>query len=743
LQHTELKTLKGEIDKIIMFREDTCYGVLVIKGESELGGAIKTQEKLVGNFPGVQISKGLKIEVEGYYQQHVLYGVQFAVKSARNILPDTSKGLQKYIMDFVPFIGPVYSKKIVEYFGKDLIDILNTGSDNLYDVAGVPIRSLDNLKFEWSQNIKLRDLRIFLSKFGISTYLAEYLYDTLGEDALTQVQENPYALLNMEENIGFKKIDNIALTIGIDIESVKRKKAILLYILTKDILVKGHLYLPLDEQLLKKELRKFFKKFAIHPFVVDNEDICDLLKHMQEEDKTVIISRGADNQLCAYSKLFFTVESAAAMHFSGLIVDAKRHTAGDLFPGWQGVLSSILGTSGHLLQVDQRSAIEHFIESPFSVLSGLPGTGKSFVVSLIARICQFYGLSPIVLAPTGKAAKRVSEMSGLEASTIHRFLGYARSHWKYNEHNQLSVPLVIVDECSMIDIPLFYRLVSGVTDVKRMIFVGDTEQLPPVGPGNVFKDLISLADTEYKAYTHLTEIFRQAQHSGIVQNAHAISKGKPLNFGYADCKFFECSDPDKVVGIIKKTALQLHGAGLSVQVLSPRYGSQVGVESLNDCLRNAFNTNRANINVGTDKFFRVGDRVIITKNDYDLNVFNGEQGVIIDFCDILNEFTIDMQDDRNIKMSVEKAYDRLLCSYCITVHKAQGSEFDVVIFPFMNMFQNQLRRDLFYTALTRAKKYCVICGEVSALQSAVGNRYFEERRHNFLYRIRKSLFLDV
>jgi len=691
--------LSGIIERITYVNEENGFTVAKIKsaGFPEL-------ITVVGSMPAVSV--GATVRLKGEWKVDSRYGRQFSAVEYTETVPATVAGIEKYLgSGLIKGIGPVNARRIVRTFGLDTLQVIEEEPDKLTEVEGIGPRRVDMIKEAWQEQKEIKNVMLFLQSHGVSTAFAVKIYKTYKDQSIQIVQENPYRLADDIWGIGFRTADIIAQKLGFDKNSVERCRSGILYVLN-ELSNEGHCFAHREE--LVRETEKILE--------LVRENINPALDRLIL-DRSVIIE-GED---MVYLPPFYFSETGAARRIKEIISHHSKFHIDDV----EGLIGQVEKECGIVYDNVQRDAIKAAVEARFMVLTGGPGTGKTTTTLAIIRAFQKMGAVILQAAPTGRAARRMTETTGMEAKTVHRLLEYKPPEGcRKNEDNPLECDLLIVDETSMVDIILFYNLLKAVPDDAAVILVGDADQLPSVGAGNVLNDIIA---SGVARVVKLQRIFRQALGSMIVTNAHRINRGEfPVLKGGKNSDFFfvEEDDPAKIPGVIRDlcaTRLPAYygvDAIDDIQVLSPMQRGETGAFNLNQQLQEALNPQTLSIKYGGVRF-GVNDKVMQIKNNYDKNVFNGDIGRISG---------ID-QEDRTVVIKFDDSFieydysdlDELVLAYAITIHKSQGSEYKIVVAPFSTQHYMMLQRNLLYTCVTRAKNVAVLVGSKKALAMAVNN----------------------
>ncbi len=699
------ENLEGTIDQIVYYNPDNGYAVFRFVPE---GGEKLT---LIGTFP--PLSPGEVLRVSGRFEMNPRFGRQLRVESFIPVLPSSVKGIEKFLSSgLVKGIGPVLARRIVKEFGPQTIDIISREPDRLCEVEGVGEVKIKEVKKSWAENQHIRDLIIFLQEHGVSTSIATKIHRQYGERSFHVLKRNPYQLCLDIWGIGFKTADQIALKLGMDPASVERVKAFLLYLLEKDT-EQGHIFSYQEE--LEESCRK---ELGVEEDRV-RAGLAEIIR-----DKLAAIEKNAERTAVYLPALHNAEENVAR-----LLLEFGVSPSPVLPSDAEKTIASVEAELGMQFSARQREAVGECFERNILVITGGPGTGKTTIVRAIVAVCSSLNQSVLLAAPTGRAAKRLAEATGVEAKTIHRTLEFnpKKGSFKRNERRPLTADILIVDESSMIDLPLMDSLLRAVPRGMRLILVGDKDQLPSVGPGNLLHDIIASGKV---GVVTLDEIFRQEQGSLIVQNAHRVNQGLRLIFPQrddpeADFYFLPHQDEEKAFRTIMSLCcfniprkLGLPALSPQIQVISPMYKGKCGVDSLNLELQARLNPRSEGLKVGTREF-RVRDKVMQVRNNYDKEIFNGDIGVIVHIDKPNYRLLVDF-DGRHVGFEKDELND-IIPAYAVSVHKSQGSEYQAVVMPLLTQHYIMLQRNLFYTALTRAKKLSVIVGSFKALHIAIKN----------------------
>ncbi len=693
-----MEHLRCVVERITYQNAENGYTVLkvAVKNAADLVTA-------VGIMPDTHV--GSVLLLEGFWKNDSKYGKQFSVVKFEETLPATVYGIEKYLgSGLIKGVGPKFARRIVEKFGKDTLDVIEDDPDRLLEVNGIGTTRVERIKTSWVEQKEIKNIMLFLQSHEVSTAHATKIFKTYGSDSITVVKENPYRLADDIWGIGFKTADTIAQKLGIEKNRFIRLRSGLLYTLNK-LSENGHCY-ALRDQLIQT---------AVQLLEVEGGELEATLDELLRTDDVV---RDED---AIYLPAFYYSELGCAKHLAKLMV-SDRNVQLTLDSGQQ---EESTGADQVVYNEIQQQAITTAITSKVMILTGGPGTGKTTTTLGIIHAYKNAGMTVTLAAPTGRAAKRMSEATGMEAKTIHRLLEYKPPEgYQKNEDNPLEGDVLILDECSMIDVMLMYHLLKAVPDSMTLIFVGDIDQLPSVGAGNVLRDMI---DSKVIPVVTLTQIFRQAQGSRIIMNAHRINQGKPIDMrGGADADFFfaerETNEEtaDLVVKFCTKNLPSYYHADMfeDIQVLTPMQRGVCGAVNLNQLLQEAMNPTDVFLRRGTTQY-RLHDKVMQIKNNYDKEVFNGDIGRITKVDTFERELAVTF-DGREVIYDISEL-DELVLAYATTIHKAQGSEYPIVVMPFTMSHYVMLQRNLLYTGVTRAKKILVMIGEKKAVSYAIRN----------------------
>ena len=713
-------TLRGTLERVVFHNEDTGWTVLRMKVQGKADPV-----SVVGVMSGPQ--PGIGLLVTGQWVNDARFGRQLKMERYETVLPATLEGIRHYLgSGLIKGIRQTLARRIVEEFGEATFAILDEDPDQLSRVKGISTRMVSDIKQAWAEHKGIRDLIMFLQPHGVSTSYAVRIFRHYGAEALDVVRENPYRLAMDIHGIGFITADGVALKLGLSRDSDLRVEAGLLYVLRK-LTDEGNCFFPYEELVHRTS----------DELGVETELVRQCLDSLPLEERVVLENLVDDNGedfRAVYLSRFHHYESNIAYYFKRLLRSPKSAR----FEDPEGLLSKVKRVLPIELAEEQEEAALASLTGKVLVVTGGPGTGKTTVINAIIKLFQDKRSKVLLAAPTGRAAKRMSETSGEEAKTIHRLLEYSPKEdgFARNEDNPLACGLLVVDEASMLDTMLMYHLLKAVPLGATLVLVGDVNQLPSVGPGNVLKDVIKSGAVNV---VELTQVFRQAAASEIIVNAHLINQGEvpslaPPSQGLSDFYFIRQDDPeraaDMVVELVRDHIPRRFGLNPvdDIQVLTPMHKGAAGVGNLNARLQAALNRQEKKIQRG-ERQYKLDDKVMQIRNNYDKDVFNGDIGRICYLDPEEREITVRFED-RNVLYSYEEM-DEIIPAYAISVHKSQGSEYPAVVLPVLTQHYMLLQRNLLYTGVTRGKKLVILVGSPKAMHMAVGNNKMH-KRHTWL-----------
>ena len=732
------ESVTGYIDHIIFRNEDNGYTVMVLKG-------VEGEDELtcVGSFP--VITQGASVEATGKYIQHPVYGKQFQAEFLTEKMPEDALAMERYLgSGAIKGIGAALAGRIVRHFGGDTLRIVEEEPERLAEIKGISEKKAREIAAQIEEKADMRKAMIFLQKYGISLNLGAKIYQKYGDSVYSVLQENPYRLAEDISGVGFKIADEIAYRIGIHTDSDYRIRSGMLYTLLQAT-GEGHIYLPKEE---------LFQR-ASQLLGVDSSYMEKHLMDLSMDRK--IIQKECDGEILVYPAQYYYLELNTARMLEELNV---------LCPEDEKLMErrivQIEKETGTVLEEMQKKAVKEAASHGLFILTGGPGTGKTTTINAIIRFFEGEGADLRLAAPTGRAAKRMTETTGVEAQTIHRLLELSGMpeddregqavHFERNAENPLETEVIIIDEMSMVDIHLMHSLLMAVTAGTRLILVGDENQLPSVGPGNVLRDIIR---SEQFPVVELKKIFRQASESDIVVNAHKINQGEQvvLDNKSRDFFFLKRYDADIIIRVLialiqEKLPRYVEARPFDIQVLTPMRKGLLGVERLNGILQRYLNPpseQKKEREVGQG-LFREGDKVMQIRNNYQLEweirgkygipvdqgvgVFNGDTGILKTINEFAETAEVEFEDGRCAEYSF-KQLDELELAYAVTIHKSQGSEYPAVVIPLLSGPKMLLNRNLLYTAVTRARKCVTVVGSEETFREMINNEK-QQRRYSSL-----------
>ena len=709
--------IKGQLKRITYHNQENAYTIAKMKVEGR-----HDLVTVVGNL--LSVSPGEVLKLKGEWHNHPKFGEQFKISSYESVIPATVKGIEKYLgSGLIKGIGPVMAKRLVAKFGIETLQVIETDTKRLAEVDGIGDKRIEMIQKAWDDQKEIREVMVWLQGNGVSPTYGAKIYKQYGRESVQIVQQNPYRLATDIFGIGFITADKIAEQIGIAKDSLIRADAGILYVLHQ-LSDDGHVYYPyeplIDEcnKILGVErdiIVKAIGAIALEKKIII-EDLC------QEEYK--------ENNKAVYLAKFHVCEVGIASRLKALMQYQKNLRAFDRDKAIEWVQQELKIQ----LAENQQQAVKEAIDKKVMVVTGGPGTGKTTIINSIIKIHEKLGKRVLLSAPTGRAAKRMSEATGHEAKTIHRLLEFSpkEGRFKKNEDTPLNADLIVIDETSMVDTILMYGFLKAVPREATLILVGDVDQLPSVGAGNVLKDII---DSGAIPTVRLNEIFRQAKESMIIVNAHRINRGEmpwftPQSNQPQDFFFFQIEEPEKalekIIELCKDKIPQKFGFKPidDIQVLTPMHRGVVGSANLNQELQKQLNPQQDEF-VLSGKTLKIGDKVMQIRNNYDKEVFNGDIGKIMRHDKEQHEVVVNY-DGRAVPYEYTEL-DEIVHAYAVSVHKSQGSEYPVVVIPIMTQHYMLLQRNLIYTGITRGKKLVVLVGTKKALAIAIKNNKPQKR----------------
>lgn len=757
-----MDTVTGYVDHIIYQNKENGYAVVALVTEEE-------ELVCVGSFHTIET--GETLELEGNFVEHPLYGMQLKVEQAQRVQPDDETSMVRYLgSGAIKGVGESLAARIVKKFGRDSFRVIEEEPERLAEIKGISERKAREIAEQMLEKKDVREAYVFLQKYGISNTLAVKIFNRYGMELYGIMKENPYKLAEDIDGIGFKKADEIAAKVGIHTDSDFRVRSGIMYALFQAA-GEGHTYLP-DGILMKR---------TAELLMLREEVIALQLSNLAMDKKLVIKKAGEEKRIYASSYYYAELNCARMLHDLNIMVsdtgaEGQKETEELKI---KRLLQELEKEQGIILDDLQKRAVLQSVRSGVMILSGGPGTGKTTTINTIIRYFEAEGMDILLAAPTGRAAKRMTEATGYEARTIHRLLEIngamegssakpeedstwqkegKRAQFERNEENPLETDVVIIDEMSMVDIHLFKSLLSAVSVGTRLIMVGDVDQLPSVGPGQVLQDLIN---SRAFPVVILKRIFRQAGESDIVVNAHKINRGEEIELNNKSMDFFFLERKD--VNVIYKHMIQLireklppyvNAGPYDIQVLTPMRKGNLGVEVLNGILQQYLNPpdgKKKEHRLG-ERLFREGDKVMQIKNNYQIpwevvskygisvdsgmGIFNGDMGIITKIDEASSLLEVEYDEHRRAEYSFS-GLDEIELAYAVTIHKSQGSEYPAVLLPIMNGPKPLLNRNLLYTAVTRAKKCVTILGSRETLREMIQNEKQHRRYTSLCDRIKE------
>lgn len=730
-----METISGTVERITFRNDENGYTVAKISPDKPQPGAMARDGTItvVGVMPELNI--GEAVEFSGDWFNDPRWGTQFRSEMVRPVPPTTLIGIVNYLSSgIVKGIGPRTAERIVDHFGLETLNILERDPERIKEVPGLKLNLANDLIAAWAENQVTRKTMIFLQGYGVSSKMAVRIIDEYGSETVQKVKDNPYKLADEVFGIGFIKADVIAQKMGIEVDDPHRIQAGLTFALNR-LATEGNTFVPRDMLLNRAAELLKVDHLVLLDAVLEKELQADNLKHEP------FIGADQTPLQAIYLPLYYYSEVGSAKRLHNMAKSPSSMAAVWKKKDWPKFLKQLAKQNNVNLTEQQQGAVQAALTSKVSVLTGGPGTGKTTTLQMVINALLAEGRTFRLASPTGRAAKRLSEATGQDAMTIHRMLGFMpQGGFEYDEDDPLDGDMFIIDETSMLDLVLFYNLLKAIKPESHLMLVGDVDQLPSVGAGNVLRDVI---DSGIAHVTRLETIFRQSEDSLIVLNAHRVNSGDMpyINNKSLDFFFFREEDPEAaaelVVDIVRNRMPSRFGIDPlnDIQVIVPMYRGPIGVDALNVALQAALNSGgryRPEKKV-MGRLFRAGDKVLQTKNNYEKEVFNGDIGRIEHIDEDDNRLEVSF-DGRIVEYDTQEA-EQLIHGYAITVHRSQGGEYPFVVMPLMAQHYMMLQRNLLYTGITRAKRTVVLVGTERAVAMAVQNNKVAERFSGLLRRL--------
>lgn len=723
-----MQKIEGEVRQVYYFNEESGWAVFDLEEDSHSHSDV---HKVTGSI--YEVYQGLRLTVEGEHVTHPKYGKSFRISSYRVEDPTSLAGIIKFLEFTLPNVGPVRADYIVEKFGRDTLKVLDERIEELVQIPGIKREDLPNIRSLWNVARGNRELVVFLAQFGLSRGKITDIIRSMPKATIASIRQDPYILTDVG-GVGFKTVDAFAMSMGLDKNSEGRQRGVLHYCL-KEGIKKGHVYLTMS-QLLSSV--KDLSPSGMNLSLLSTEKVKSLLASLQERESVVLEGDRV------YTTRMYHAEQDASNYLIRQIKTALKPILPEeelsaFKERYEGEMATHV--EGFKFSEDQLEALRCVNQNSLAVVTGLPGTGKTTTIRAITRLLEEANMSFELCAPTGKAARRLEEVTGRTAQTMHRTLGIGltQEDRDWAQANLQALDALILDETSMLDAPLFATACRSLPSHCRLVLVGDPAQLPSVGPGSVLRDL---KESQSVPKAHLTQIHRQALESDIVFNAHRVLKGEDIQVrGKGDLTILRFPSQGKIEETLMKVAEKLVAARSDCQILCPMRKVQLGTDNLNDKLRKVMNplTTKAYVKWGDKKFYR-GDRVLVTKNMYLHGVVNGDTGAVTTL-DVGERVVEGAFDSVAVPFKGEEL-NNLDLSYAMTIHKSQGSEWDVVVLVLHKSHQLLLNRNLLYTAMTRAKKKLIILTDSSSLGKSVRNEVMSIRNSNLRIKVDDAFILE-
>lgn len=736
-------TLTGSVERITYYNHENGYTVLRLRpdrgqGKVVVGLNLEGLITVIGNLP--ELSPGEHVKIQGDYTTHAKHGLQFKADIIEKLLPVTEAGVERYLgSGLIKGIGPQLAKRIVKKFKNDTLQVIEQDPKRLQEVPGIGQGRSEKIIEAWEEQKSVKEIMLFLHEHNVSTNLAVKIYKEYGEQSIEVVKDNPYQLEQDIYGIGFKTADKIAQNLGLPHNHPARIEAGVVFAIN-EMVNEGHVYTPLNQLSERAELLLEVEGDLIQTGI---QRLTEIDRVRKEHIDQVSAKNNSATQRIA--------ESAAGYGDSAIYLTPFYHSEKGVAARLQALISHpvnarqvSLGFETKGLSPEQKTALITAVHNPVSILTGGPGTGKTTCLKALIDILETKNLTYALASPTGRAAKRLSEATLRPASTIHRLLGFLpHGGFQYHENHPLKIDFLVIDEASMLDLLLTYHLLRALRPGTQVLLVGDVDQLPSVGAGDVLRDIIA---SGVVPVSRLKTIFRQAKDSQIVRNAHRINQGQIPIFSKSsqgDFFLFPAEDAETaskwLVDLV--TSRIPENFGLSpqsdIQVLSPMYRGAAGVDAMNEILQ--ANLNPADAHRPERKLFgttfRVGDKVMQIRNNYDKDVYNGDIGYVHDIDQVEQNLVVIMDESRHVIYEFTET-DELVLAYAVSVHKSQGSEFPAVVMPVLTQHYVMLQRNLVYTAITRATQLCVLVGNQKAIRIAINNNKVANRYSNLAERLK-------
>lgn len=746
---TLIDTLTGSVERITYYNPENGYSVIRLHPDQPTGPGFSSEDlaTVVGNLP--ELSPGEQLRLTGSWKNHPKHGLQFQTETCEQIAPATVAGMRRYLgSGLIKGIGPRLAERIVDQFGDQALEVIENQPQRLLEVPDIGPKRSGAIASAWIEQKQVKDIMLFLHSHEVSTNLAIKIYKEYGNQSLAVVQSDPYRMAKDIHGVGFKTADRIAQSLGLPYDHPSRVEAGLVYALN-EMINNGHVYVPrevlseaalellgeIEAELIPAAIERLREQNRVYQDLVPTEKT---IPDRKPEAASPGVSETKEhyNQPAIYLMPFYHSEKGASQLLGRLAASLPSRMS-DLPPAFVPLDPQLTD--------EQAAAIRTALSHPVSVLTGGPGTGKTTALKALIEVAESGRKSYALASPTGRAAKRLSEAAGRPASTIHRLLGFSpREGFKFNAENPLNIDLLVIDEASMLDLILAQQLLKAVPPGCHLLLVGDVDQLPSVGAGDVLRDVIA---SGIAPVTRLSYIFRQESGSQIITNAHRINQGQmPLfkesaEIGDNDFFLFPAEDAQGAASWVQDVVCNRiparfgFDAMTQIQVLAPMYRGLAGVNMLNEQLQAALNppSLKKPEKHLYGRTFRQGDKVMQTQNNYDIDVFNGDIGRVMGINPVAHTLEVEF-DGRLVKYDWMDS-DQLVQAYAISVHKAQGSEFPVVVIPVITAHYMMLQRNLLYTAMTRARRLCVLVGNRRAIGIAVSNNRVAERYSALAWRL--------